>query len=544
MSRPSQAAHWLSGYRAGDLRADLLAGLILAALLVPQALAYGLLAGLPPAYGLYAALLPPLAYALLGSGRLLAVGPVAVIAVMTGHALAPYAAAPSSLLPAAALLSALVGILLLLLGALRAGVLVNFVSQPVLSGFMSGAALLIIGSQLAGLGLPLHGLGDWTPARLAPGLLALALLLAVRWPPLAGRLGGSARLLPLLLLLAGIAVERIWQFDLPRVGRFLVGLPTPQLPHWDWRQAGALLPSALAIALVAYIESVLLSQSLARRQRRRIVPDREALAVGLGNLGSALLGGIPVAGSLSRSAVAFESGARSPLAGVFAAVLAALAAVFAGELLAAVPRALLAAIVVAAAWRLIELRALVDVWRYDRAEGAAAVVTILGVVALGPEEGLLLGVVLALLSHVWRAARPPVAELGRVPRSEQFRELQRDPDLETWPQLLILRVDESLFFGNADAVAGFVAARLAARPGVDEVILACGAVNRLDFSALAMLERLEQDLSGAGVTLHLAELKGEPLDRLENSALVGRIGFYRLHASIAAAIEALASPPI
>lgn len=545
---------WTRSYQAADVAADLLAGGLTAALLIPQALAYAFLAGLPPQVGLYSAMLPPLAYALVGGSRYLAVGPTAIVAIMSASVIA----AAADPIAAAALLALLVGAIMLLLGVVRAGFLVNFISFPVLSGFSAGAALTIMRSQIGNfVGISGHELpggsllSGGNVEALAISLPVLALMLTARsWRPQWARLlrRGPARLaaraMPLLALAAAAIVCRKLQIDIPTVGSIPAGLPRGYWPHLEAVPLQQIVPHAVLIALVAYLESVSVAQTLARRRRERIEPNRELAAIGLGNIGAAVLGGMPVAGSLSRSAISFSAGARSPLSGVFCAMLVGLAAVYATAILRDLPVAALAAVIIAAAAALVEPQALLRAWRYDRAEGVAWLSAALGVLLLGIEGGLLLGVAINLLVDLFRSSRPHVAELGRVPRTEQYREVERHPDLDLWPQLLILRVDENLFFGNARAVGEVVSARVVQRPDVSAVILVCSGVNSIDASALEMIEELAETLHQSGVELHLAEIKPRLFDRLEHTRLMQVLGYRRFHPSVEASIVALASPPI
>lgn len=558
--------------RLSELGQDAVAGAVTAALLVPQTLAYALLAGLPPEAGLFAAMLPAFAYALFGTSPALSIGPVAVVSLMTATTLSPLAAAGSPEYWQDALVLALLsGAMLLGLGLLRLGLLINFLSFPVISGFAMGAATLIVLSQLPQiLGLHYAAAGNaggqaWrlllelhhgSLAPLAMGLAAIGVLLAARGP-LAGWLNGIGlrepyagtvcRTMPLLLILAAsFCVARLPQLlgNLPLVGHLAAGLPPLGLPPGGVERWRSLLGPAALIGLVGYLEGISIAQVLARRHRHEVKANRELVAIGLANLCAALSHGMPVAGSLSRSVVNDAAGARSRIAGAVAATLVMASSVLLAPVLETLPRAVLAAIIIVAVLRLFDWRGLLRIWRYDRADGAAWIVTALGVLTAGAETGFIAGLAVSLLLYIWRTANPHIVEVGHVPGSELFVESHRSHELETWPQLLLVRIDESLFFGNAAALQGFVMDKLGARPEVSDVILICGAVNAIDASALQMLEDLAEALQHGGVSIHLAELKGPVMDRLEGSRLLGMLGRQRLHHSIAAAISALASPPI
>jgi sulfate permease, SulP family len=559
--------------RLSDLGQDAIAGAVTAALLVPQTLAYALLAGLPPEAGLFAAMLPAFVYALFGTSPALSIGPVAVVSLMTTTTLAPLAAAGSPEYAQDALLLALLaGAMLLGLGLLRLGLLINFLSFPVISGFAMGAATLIVLSQLPQiLGLHYAAAGNagqqlWRLLQelphgalppLAIGLMSIVALLAARGP-LAGWLVGLGlrepyastvcRTMPLLLILAAsFGVARLPQLlgGLPLVGHLAAGLPALSLPPaaglQRWR---SLLEPAALIGLVGYLEGISIAQVLARRHRHQVRANRELVAIGLANLLAGLSHGMPVAGSLSRSVVNDAAGARSRFAGVIAAALVMASSVVLAPVLETLPRAVLAAIIIVAVLRLFDWAGLLRIWRYDRADGTAWIVTALGVLTVGAETGFIAGLAVSLLLYVWRTAHPHIVEVGNVPGSDLFVESHRSHELETWPQLLLVRIDESLFFGNAAALQSFVMDKLGARPEVTDVILICGAVNAIDSSALQMLEDLSESLQHGGVTIHLAEVKGPVMDRLEGSRLLRMLGRQRVHRSIAAAISALASPPI
>jgi len=560
------AAAWMRGYRRSDFAADALAGTITAVVLVPQAMAFGLLAGLSPAAGLYASLLPPLLYALLGTSRVLAVGPVSIAAIMVAQALGSL---PSGVNPfaAAALLALLGGAVLLALGLLRLGWLANFLGHPVLSGFTSAAALLIIASQLPALvgvrwpaetgwsGL-LPAVAEAAPTVRAPtlllGLLAASVLLLSGRPlerllQVAGATRRSSalagRAAPLLVVVCGTLAVVALSLDAGHgvavVGAVPAGLPELALPWPGKDVALRLLPAATLIALVGYVESVGMARTLANRRREAIDPNQELIGLGAANLGAAFSGAMPVAGGLSRNMVNYQAGARTQGAALVTALLVAVVVFAFTPLLAHVPRTVLAAIIIVAVARLVDVRALRDAWRYDRSDAAVMLATALGVIGLGIEVGLMAGIVLSLLATVWKASRPHVAELGRLPGSEHFRNVHRYRGLETWPSLLLLRVDEHLSFANSHWLEQYFAQSVAAHPGVRHVVLVANAVNGIDTTALEMLERLALSLREAGVTLHLAEVKGPVMDRLKRSSLLASMAPGRVFLSAHEAVQEL-----
>lgn len=551
----------------GTLAQDLLAGTITAILLIPQALAYALLAGLPPEVGLYASVVPPIVYALLGTSRTLAVGPVAVAAVMVAAALTPYAGDdPDKYLTGAIILSALTGLLLLGLGLLRLGWLTAFISHPVLSGFTTGAAIFIVCTQLpalAGIAVPrdaglaellttlVRSLPELNPATAAFGATAVMALALARGPLVQAlvRAGVSrvtasviARTAPLALVIIAIlgsaVLDAEQRWGLAVVGAVPGGLPWPKLeflaaPGWL-----ELLPSAALLALIAYVESISVAKALAFRRREKIDPDQELRALGVTNIAAACVGAMPVAGGFARSMVNFDAGARTQLAAIFTALWVALAALLFTGLLHDLPKAVLAAIIVVAVWQLVDFAALRHTWRYDRGDGAAQAATLVGVLALGIELGLSIGVGLALLLFLYRTSRPHIAVVGRIAGTEHFRNIHRHL-VETWPQWLLVRIDENLYFANTPRVESEVQHLVVDRDGLKAVVLILSGVAYIDASALEMLEDLETSLAAAGIRLHLAEVKGPVLDRLRDTALADRLGPERIHISTERAVEAL-----
>ncbi len=563
---------WLRHYQASWLAGDLTAGLIVTVMLIPQSLAYAMLAGLPPQVGLYASILPLVAYALLGSSMTLAVGPVAVASLMTASALQPLALAGSPEYAALAVQLALIsGAMLLAFAVLRLGFLAYFLSHPVISGFITGSAVLIgigqlqhiLGVRIAGASvveklfglvtslqhsnLPTVVTGVATLIFLLLARRAMAPLL-VRWglsPSMAALLAKLASMLAVLLSTAAVALGRLDQAAaIAIVGAVPPGLPTLAWVLPDVHTLGLLWLPALLIALVGFVESVSVAQSLALKRHQRIVPNRELLGLGAANVASALSGGYPVTGGFARSVVNFAAGAHTPLAGVVSAALMALVIAALTGLFFYLPHAVLAATIIVAVTGLVDLGTLRRAWRYDRAEALSLMGTALGVVLLGVEAGIFTGVALSLGALVWRSSRPHIAVVGRVPGTEHFRNVLRHR-VETVPGLLALRVDESLFFANAVVVEDRIGQQLALDPDVRQVLIICSAVNQIDATALEMLTELERSLAARGVALLLAEVKGPVMDRLRNTDLGRRLDgkmFLSVHEAFAFA-RAGGEPP-
>jgi sulfate permease, SulP family len=558
---------WLPRYRQEDLFGDLLAGVIVAIMLVPQGMAYAMLAGLPPQVGLYASILPAILYGLLGSSRTLAVGPVALTSLLVAATVGPLAAQNSSqYLMLVLALALLVGIIQLLMGLLRLGTLVNFISHPVLIGFTSAAALIIAFSQLKhlfGLAMPrlehlheitlflLQHLQETNLYTLGIGLGSVAVLiffkkglpemLARRNVPQAWILPLS-RSGPLVVVLAGTLL--VWGLGLHDwagvqvVGKIPAGLPALTLPPFDLALLGELLPSALTLSLIAFLESISVAKSLASKRREKVDANQELVALGIANLGAAFSGGYPVAGGFARSVVNFSVGARSGLASIITAILIALTLVFLMPLFFFLPQAVLAAIIIVAVVKLIDLATMRHVWRFSTADGFSMAVTFLAVLVVGIERGILLGVAAALVLYLWRTSRPHIALVGRIAESEHYRNVLRYP-VETCPQTLSVRVDESLYFANAQYLESSLLEAVADHPQVNKLVLVCSAINFIDASALETLENLRRELKDAQVDFYLAEIKGPVMDRLQRDGFLERLGGERVFLSTHQAMQAL-----
>jgi SulP family sulfate permease len=540
---------WGRRYDRDTLMSDLVAALIVTIMLIPQSLAYASLAGLPPEIGLYASIAPLVLYALFGTSRVLAVGPVAVVSLMTATAIGDLAPPGSAHYAALALaLAFLSGAMLLLMGVLRLGFLANFLSHPVISGFITASALLIAAGQFKViLGVKVEGAHFFDLigglVRQAPQTHALTAVLGLTtvaflfWSrrglkPLLVRLGLPARGADILAKagpVGGIAVTAwlTWRFQWQEQGVKIVGTVPQGLqpltwPQWDlalWQQ---LAVPALLISVVGFVESVSVGQTLAAKRRQRIEPDRELVALGASNLGAAFTGGFPVTGGFARSVVNFDAGAQTPAAGVFTAVGILLAALLLTPALYFVPQATLAATIIVAVLSLVDLGIFRRTWRYAKADFAAVAATLLATLAAGVEVGLIAGVLLSLALFLLRTSRPHIAEVGRVAGSEHFRNVRRHA-VEVQPHLLGLRVDESLYFANARALEDRINEEVASRPALRHVVLQCSAINDIDASALESLEAIDQRLAHAGITLHLSEVKGPVMDRLQGTEFLAHL---------------------
>jgi SulP family sulfate permease len=542
---------WLQHYRRSMLPGDISAGIVVAMMMIPQGMAYALVAGLPPVAGIYASIVPPLLYALFGTSSTQSVGPMAIISLMTASSLAPLAAPGTALYGVlAAQLALLSGIVLLACGLLRIGFLANFFSRPVMSGFTIGSALLIAWGQLRPLLGAMPPAVHWPSAAL--GLGALAILVWARHymagtlrrtglSPLAADIG--AKLAPMLVVIGATALVPLLGLEalgVATTGSVPAGLPGLNLAtssgHWQ-----PLLQPALLIGFMIFLISMSGAQTLALKRGEKLGSNQELVGLGAANIGSALSGGFPVTGSISRSAVNFAAGANTQLASIITAALLALALVAPTGWLALLPLPVLAATIIVAVLGMLDLSTLSTSWRYDRADAAALLATGAGVLALGVEAGVVVGVALSMGALIWRASRPHIAVLGRIAGTEHFRNVDRY-SAETAPGLLMLRVDAGLFFGNVEAVNERIEDELAARPDTRHLVLVLSAVNAIDTSAMYGLGELNTSLRQRGVLLHLAEVKGPVMDRLKHSTLLQALGG-RLVLSAAMAWDELAPGP-
>ena len=537
------ALQWGRHYDRSTLSRDLLAASIVTVMLIPQSLAYALLAGLPPQAGLYASVAPLLLYALLGSSRVLAVGPVAVVSLMTAAAIGTHAAPGSEHYWAVAItLAFMSGAMLLLMGVLRLGFLANFLSHPVIAGFISASALLIAVSQLKTLlGVSAHGenfvalvlsLAQQVPAihglSLAVGGTVLVFLLWVRkgLKPLLQRMGMTAHRADMLAKAGPVAAIALstalaWFFQWQNQGLKIVGdvpggLPPLTLPLWDTALWKSLAMPALLISVVGFVESVSVGQTLAAKRRQRIEPDQELLALGASNIAASLSGGFPVTGGFARSVVNFDAGAQTPAAGVFTAVGITLATLWLTPALYYLPQATLAATIVVAVLSLVDVDIFRRTWAYSKADFSAALATLAVTLGSGVETGLVTGVAVSLALYLLRTSRPHIAQVGQVQGTEHFRNVRRH-DVITHARVIGLRVDENLYFANCRALEDRINREVAQHASLAHLVLQCSAINHIDASALESLEAIAARLQEAGIALHLSEVKGPVMDRLRGT---------------------------
>ncbi len=534
---------WSKTYDRDTMTSDLVAAVIVTIMLIPQSLAYALLAGLPAEMGLYASILPLVAYAIFGTSRALAVGPVAVVSLMTAAAVGNMALQGTAEYALAAITLAFIsGVILLVMGLFRLGFLANFLSHPVIAGFITASGVLIATSQLKHIlgveaqghnlvqliGSLLRNIPQINPITLVLGVTTTAFLFWVRkgLKPLLLGTGMKPRLADILAKagpVAAVALTTIivWLFALQDrgvriVGEVPMGLPPLGLPSFNpdiWSQ---LFVSALLISIIGFVESVSVAQTLAAKKRQRILPDQELVGLGASNIASALTGGYPVTGGFARSVVNYDAGAETPAAGAFTAVGILLAALLLTPLLFFLPKATLAATIIVAVLSLVDFSILSRTWSYSRVDFAAVTATIILTLGMGVEVGVSAGVILSIGLFLYKTSRPHVAEVGLVPDTQHFRNINRY-DVQTHPELVSLRIDESLYFANARFLEDYIYNRIACDEPIRHVILMCSAVNEIDMSALESLEAINERLNGLDIKLHLSEVKGPVMDRLKRS---------------------------
>jgi len=539
----------LKAYNKQDLNGDIFAGIITAILLIPQGIAYAMLAGLPAELGLYASIIPPAIYALLGSSRTLSVGPVSIAAIMIASALSSAeVTAFGSAVENAIILAAEGGLILLLMAMLRMGSLVNFISHPVLTGFTSGAAILIVFSQLSHLlGLAKNGchldfscyansLDLINSYSLGLGIISLVILTG--FGPLFSYILNQFRTnkilitainksAPLITIIISTGLVSTYQLSslhqVSIVGEIQSGLPNidfsfiDNFSHWK-----ALLPSALFIAIIAYVESVAIAKVTANLRNQSINPNQELIALGAANVASAFSGGMSVAGGFSRTMVNYSAGARTQVSMLIAVLLLCFILTLFSDQFTQIPKAALAAIILVAITPLIKLRGIISTWKYDKSDGMAELTTLIGVLIFGIEEGITIGVLITILCYLRRTSHPHIAVVGRIADSDHFRNIKRH-QVETWKNLLLIRVDENISFANVSYIMHFIEEETQTNPDLKHVILIFSSVSHIDRTAFEAIENLIHSLKNKSILLNLSEVKGPVMDKLQQTDFLNHL---------------------
>ncbi|MFI8555236.1 SulP family inorganic anion transporter [Psychrobacter sp. NPDC077938] len=555
---------WLRQYQLSALPTDLVAGIVVGVLVIPQSLGYAVLAGLPPVYGLYAAIVPVLVYAWLGSSNVQAVGPVAITAIMTASGLLPYAEQGTEQYALmASLLALMVGALLWIAGRLKLGWIMQFISRGVSAGFVSGAAVLIFVSQLKYLtDIPVTGnslIGYLTtmqryanqlhPLTLAIGITAFALLVANRYASewiwqtwlSSSYAKWAERLFPLILLGIAIVLSMAlhWStYGVATIGRIPQGLPSFTLPHIsDLQEALKLLPTAGLMALIVFVSSSSVASTYARLRGESFDANRELTGLGLANLSGGLFQSFAVAGGFSRTAINADSGAKTPLASLVTVLVMIAALIAFSNALAPLPYALLGATIMASIIGLIDIATLKSAWQRDRLDGASFLAAFVGVLIFGLNTGLVIGLMVSFASLIWQSSKPHVAVVGQLGGTGHFRNINRH-DVVTFDNLLMLRIDESLFFGNSESVHRRILNAMQQYPDANEIVLIMAAVNHIDLTAQEMLCTLNHELALQNKRLHFSFIKGPVMDIIGHTPLISELSG-QVYLSTLDAVDAL-----
>ena len=540
---------WGRDYDKAKLIDDSMAAVIVAIMLVPQALALALVAGLPPQVGLYASIFGLAIYALFGTSNTLSVGPVAVLSLMTAAALAKLGISdPSQLVAAAMTLAFLSGVFLLLLGLMRLGFMANFLSHPVISAFITASAILIGLSQvqhllgttssgqniielLASLGGSMDEI-NWITVSLGLASIAIIVWCRTGLASLLSKMGLGGRLVTsisrsgpvIVALLTGLLCYgfRLDQQGVQLLGVVPAGLPGLTVPYFSLDLIRDLFWSAVLLSIIGFVESVSVAQTLAAKRREQIELDQELIGLGAANIAVSFFGGFPVCGGFSRSVVNFDAGAATPAAGLMTAVLIACVALMFTPILYWLPKVALASIILVAVYPLLDFSALGKSWQYSKADFVAVSITLFLTLLVGVEIGIASGVLASILMHLYKTSQPHVAVIGRVAGTEHFRNIERH-DVETFDNILSIRIDESLYFANTRFLEELIFSLMAKKPKLEHVILMCTAVNAVDMSALQTLEKINRTLSEIGIKLHLSEVKGPIMDKLIKTTLFANL---------------------
>ncbi|MCH7389680.1 SulP family inorganic anion transporter [Acinetobacter dispersus] len=528
------ARKWLGHYQLSSFKSDLIAACIVLAMLVPQGMAYAMLAGLPPIMGIYASILPMIIYAFTGSSTTLSIGPVAIISMMVFAALNPlFAVGSTAYIEAACLLALLVGIISLLLGLFRFGFLIQLISHPVIQSFIIASALLIALGQLKFLlDVPLQTSNipefiisfsqNFHAISLTGISFGFISVLILFFLPKLIQSDFLNKTLPLLLVLFSIAVISFLGNDdqaIRTVGIIPTGLPSLDFPTWNLSLVQQLLPSAFMITMISFVESLAIAQTTALQKRDDLNSNQELIALGLANIAAGINSGFPVSGSLSRTVVNTDAGAKTPMSGVVSSLLMIVVSLYLTTFFQNLPLAVLAATIFVSIWKLVTLTPFIETWKYSKADGLAMWVTFFGVTCLDISTGLIIGIVLTFALLLWRISRPHIAVIGLIEGTQHFRNIS-NYNVITTPAIVSFRVDENLSFLNAHVLKGHVITEVSQNSLLQHVVINCSSISNIDLSALEMLEDLNQELKQLQIQMHLSEIKSPVMDRLSKSQLI------------------------
>lgn len=528
------AIQWLKHYQYNSFKADLIAALIVLAMLVPQGMAYAMLAGLPPVMGIYASILPMIIYAFTGSSTTLSIGPVAIISMMVFATLNQlFPVASEAYIEAACLLAILVGIISFILGIFRFGFLIQLISHPVIQSFIIASALLIALGQLKFLlDIPIkannipefilslvQNIHQLSFLSISFSLAAISMLILL---PKVIPSSFIAKTTPLLLVISSIVMVYLTSLDqhgLKTVGVIPTGLPNFHFPTWDFALVQKLLPSAFMIAMISFVESLAIAQATALQKRDDLNSNQELIALGLANIAAGINSGFAVSGSLSRTVVNADAGAKTPMAGVLSSLFMIAVSLYFTGLFQNLPLTVLAATIFVSIWKLVIFNPFYETWKYSKADGLAMIATFLGVTCIDISTGLIIGIVLTFILLLWRISRPHIAVIGLIEGTQHFRNVSRY-DVVTIPTIASFRVDENLSFLNAHVLKGYIITELSHNKAVKHVVINCSSISNIDLSALEMLEELNRELLILDIKLHLSEVKSPVMDRLVDSKLI------------------------
>jgi SulP family sulfate permease len=531
------ALKWLKTYHPTHFKADVVAALIVLAMLVPQGMAYAMLAGLPPVMGIYASILPMIIYAFTGSSTTLSIGPVAIISMMVFSALQPlFAVGSTAYIEAACLLAIMVGIISLILGLFRFGFLIQLISHPVIKSFIIASALLIALGQfkfLLDIPLQTNNIPEFIGSLvnnfhhisfLSVGVSLAAISILVFLPKWV-RSDFLNKTIPLLLVLSSIIVVYAFSLDqhgLKTVGIIPTGLPSFHFPTWNFDLVQKLLPSAFMIAMISFVESLAIAQATALQKRDDLNSNQELIALGLANIAAGINMGFAVSGSLSRTVVNSDAGAKTPMSGVMSSLLMIAVSLYFTSFFQNLPLTILAATIFVSIWKLVSFLPFFETWKYSKADGLAMWATFFGVTCIDISTGLVIGIILTFILLLWRISRPHIAVIGLVEGTQHFRNVSRY-DVLTTETIASFRIDENLNFLNAHVLKGYIITELSHNPQIQHVVINCSSISNIDLSAVEMLEELNGELLQLGIQLHLSEVKSPVMDRLNSSRLINML---------------------